>query len=197
MKEFTEAGRISDYELTPDDTVIDCGGFEGNWALHMSERHNCHVLVFEPVPEFYRGLVAKLAPWPKVRTFNIGLGAETRTDKFRIKGDMTGIMSVGTIEVPVIIRDVAAVFDELNQITPKEVAVMKINCEGSEYQIFERMIQEHLLPRVRNFQVQWHSVVPDYSARRHLIEAFLSSTHEETWPSPDFDNAWANWRRKT
>lgn len=74
-----------------------------------------------------------------------------------------------------------------------EIALMKINIEGGEYELLEHMLDTGLVSRVCNFQVQFHDFVPDAYPRMLAIQERLRATHELTYYFPFI---WENWKRK-
>ena len=74
-----------------------------------------------------------------------------------------------------------------------EVAVMKVNIEGGEYVLLERVLDAFLIERFRNVQVQFHNFETDSVERRDGIRERLSRTHEESWCYPW---VWESWVRK-
>lgn len=193
---FTEHLRYV-YDLTPDSLVIDCGGFEGNFANLICEKYACAVIVFEPVPIFCRQVEATLKKWPKVIVFNLGIGGRSRMTPFEVKGSMTGIASIGRERVVVNIRDIIEVLEEFGEkFNTNSVDLLKLNIEGAEYETLERLLSAGAQTRFKNIQVQFHSVVPDSRVRRAAIMERMEKTHDITWEDPQFDIGWINWRLK-
>ena len=54
---------------------------------------------------------------------------------------------------------------------------MKINIEGCEFEVLERMLEAKMLSSVKNFQIQFHDIAPDSRARMEKIQKTLSETH--------------------
>ena len=74
-----------------------------------------------------------------------------------------------------------------------EVALMKINIEGSEYPLLEHIIDTGLIKQIRELQIQFHDFVPDAQSRMQEIQNRLSETHSPTW---QYHYIWENWKRK-
>jgi hypothetical protein len=69
---------------------------------------------------------------------------------------------------------------------------MKINIEGAEFPLLDRMIKTGLLQNVDCFLIQFHEWHPGaYKKRRHIREA-LSRTHRLEW---DYYFIWEKWVR--
>ena len=87
-------------------------------------------------------------------------------------------------------EDISAFFRE-HQI--QHVDLMKINIEGGEYDVLERMIETGLVQDVRNIQVQFHDFVPQAKSRMNEIQDKLKSTHFLTY---QYEFVWENWERQ-
>lgn len=188
MKPFHESDRY-DYALTTDDIVLDCGGYEGKFAEEINRRYGCTVHVLEPIVHFYQRTVERLKDRHNVHVHNCGIGGESGPALFKIKGDMTGAWVGEGTEEWVNIRAV----DELwKLLSLDEVGLVKLNIEGSEFPVVERMIETGLINKVRNLQVQFHAVVPDAEARFRALQDKLAQTHGLTF---DAQWIWQNWKR--
>lgn len=183
MENFREEMRY-EYNLNPDSVVIDCGGYEGRWAAGIHERYGCTVHVLEPVRKFYEQIWVRLRDYPKILIWRFGVGAEYGDAEFSIKGDMTGKYANNPDKETVEIVSVDKLFD-LEGEQPEMIDVLKLNIEGSEFDVVEKLIETGLINRVRNLQVQWHDVVPNAQARYNGLQKELARTHRLT-----FDHGW-------
>lgn len=86
--------------------------------------------------------------------------------------------------------DIAEVFSR-NNLT--EVGCLKINIEGGEYALLERMIDVRLTARVRGLLIQFHSFVEGAGRLHSSIQVSLAATHNLTW---NFPFIWEYWVRK-
>jgi len=190
MKDFTESDRY-DYPLTPDSVVIDLGAHVGNWSNIICEKYDCHVLAFEPIHEFAEQAITKLAKYPKVRVFTLGVGRSNRTEIWAKKGDMTGATSDGDQKERVNIRSIVEVLEEfgVGVLFPR-VGCLKINTEGSEYEILECLLDNDLTGYFANIQCQPHACIPHAQERWDAIRERMKATHRITWDAPW---CWTNW----
>jgi hypothetical protein len=53
----------------------------------------------------------------------------------------------------------------------------KVNIEGGEYELLERLIDTGLIGRIENLQIQLHDVAPDSARRMKRNHAGLKNTH--------------------
>lgn len=199
IQEFHEGLRYQ-LPLTPQSVVLDIGVYEGNFSKTLSEKYHCQIIAFEPVAEFYRIAKKNLEGHPNVRLFNLGVGGSTRKETFFVKGNMTGAFADGPPE-EVEIRDVVEVLEEFGRIRAPEINIqlhpwfdaVKINAEGHEFEILERLLDERLAARINHLSVQPHACVPDCEARWQRIMDRMTETHTLAYNSPW---VWVGWDRK-
>lgn len=73
-----------------------------------------------------------------------------------------------------------------------EISLMKVNIEGGEYQLLEKMLSSDLVKNIEYIQIQFHDFVPDAKERRDAIRHSLSKTHVCEWC---YEFVWESWRR--
>jgi FkbM family methyltransferase len=194
---FKEAGpqRLLDHELTPQSLVLDVGAYTGEWSREIYQRYEPRILAFEPMPQFYMAMKAAFADQPKVSVYNFGLSDSDR----KVSMDLCGMgssefsSSRGLHAAEVTIRDVLAVFQEL-QI--EAVDVLKINIEGGEFPLLERMLECNLLSRCNKIMVQFHKyVLPTRRAIdwRERLVCEIEKTHAPIFKYPF---VWEGWNRR-
>ena len=178
-----------DYPLTNTSTVLDVGGYEGQWASDIFKKYGCAIAVFEPWPAFAQQIKARFHNIPAVTVYPFGLGASSRTERLYGHGDSTSVFqrSRRAESRPLPIRALDEVWQELEL---DSVGLMKINIEGGEYELLDALIETGLVTRVRDVQVQFHRVIPDAKRRRRSLQDRLSATHRLTYSIPF---VWENW----
>ena len=72
----------------------------------------------------------------------------------------------------------------------KRIDLMKVNIEGGEYDLLERLIQTDLIRIITNLQVQFHEISSDSRARMERIQDRLRKTHSPTY---QYTFIWENW----
>jgi hypothetical protein len=90
----------------------------------------------------------------------------------------------------ILLKDVSA-FINSNEIG--EIDLMKINIEGGEYDLLDRIVNTGVVKQIKNIQVQFHDFVPNAEKRMPNIQEKLSLTHELTY---QYLFVWENWKRK-
>jgi len=73
-----------------------------------------------------------------------------------------------------------------------EIDVLKINIEGGEYDLIDRLDQAGWLPRIRIVLVQFHEWHPKAYRRRRTNRRALQRHHREVWGYPW---VWEQWQR--
>jgi len=182
------------YPLDNRSLVVDLGVYEGKFTREIRQRYGCAVLGFEPVREFWSKL-ADLHADPCVSIRNCAIGAEDGTAKIAVRNDSSSLYLEGECVEPVQVVGVAKLFATLTSIGHWAVDLMKINVEGAEYDILDRMIELDLVRRVRFLQIQFHTYgagAEGAQVRRDRIRESLRQTHTLEW---DFPFVWESWRR--
>lgn len=178
-----------DYGLGSDSVVLDLGGYEGQWAHDLFSRHQCRIHVFEPVSSFIAQIEQRFRENDKVCVYPYGLGGSSREETIHLSAD--GSSCFGASELTEAIR-IVDVQEWLNEHHPGRISLMKINIEGGEYELLERMIETGSCSAVDNFQIQFHNIGTDSRTRMEKIQEELSKTHHLTY---QYDFVWENWER--
>jgi FkbM family methyltransferase len=173
--------------LTADSVVIDGGGYMGDWTAALLNQCDPHVTIYEPVPTFYRKLAVRFAEKPKVVIRPLGMAGRCETRRFGLASDATGMFAaMSTDNVQVRMMDVAREFDRFERID-----LLKLNIEGGEYEVLERLLDTGSIRKVVELRVQFHLSVPDATERYRKIRRRLKRTHRLIWRYPFVWEEWA------
>lgn len=180
-----------DYDLSEDSIVFDLGGYVGDFAASIYEKFGCDIYLFEPAPAFFEQCEERFRDNPKIRCFNFGLS--DRDGQFLLSDDDDGSSLSAERNhkggVLVQVRRLATVVDELGI---DQIDLLKVNIEGSEYQLLPHLFEDALVEKIIHLQVQFHGFVDHAAQKRELIEQKLRQTHNRTWCYPF---VWENWTR--
>lgn len=164
--EWVEKGlekRRYEYDLKPEDYVIDIGSYKREWADEIEKRYGCK-------PECFEALDNRAA-WIEDGVVMMG-GAYYYTSVY---GD--GKQQFKCVDIAPYLN--------------REVALMKINIEGGEYLLLNYIMKKGLHLNIKNIQVQFHMVEGVEWERWYKdISTELSKTHKLTWRYPF---VWENW----
>jgi FkbM family methyltransferase len=176
--------------IDADSTVVDAGAFVGEWTEEISRRYAPRVVAFEPAPMYWRVLQERVGSSPGVTCRQCALGRTDGTAVLSLDGPGSTLRpsdgSGPTVEVEV--RDVAAVLDELDV---ERVDLLKLNIEGGEFDVLERLIETGWVERIDDLLIQFHEGHRAAHRRRRRIRQVLTRSHVEVW---DFPWVWERWR---
>lgn len=180
------------YDLNDQSIVLDLGGYEGQWASDLFARYQCPIFIFEPVAAFANRIRNRFAKNEKIQVHQYGLGGVSRSEEISIAGDGSSVFGKSRNKETIEIVDISG-WIENNLNTDQSIDLMKINVEGGEYELLDRLIETHLVDRIKNIQVQFHQVMPDSAARMERIQSQLMKTHKPTY---QYTFVWENWKQK-
>lgn len=166
-----------EYDLKPDDVVIDLGAYRGEWSEEIFRRYKCKIILVEPGP-WIAGCHAGLV---------INKAASTYNGKQKFGGAYYYASSHEEGETEYECIDINPVIRQ-----EKEIALLKMNVEGAEYDLLEHIYKAGLMPRIRDLQVQFHLIEGEDSRMRYeVLSELMMETHSLTWQYPF---CWENWR---
>lgn len=182
---------LYDLPVTTGSLVIDAGGYEGEWSAGMISRYGCRSKVFEPVPEFFEHCQTYFKNNTLVQIHKAALGGSDRKTTFNLLDDGTseyrGDNNAQHIESDVI--DIARIFAEAGT----RFACFKLNIEGGEYEVLERMLETNNVALCDSLLIQFHRQPEGHEARYKNIVAALHKTHNQSWC---YEMVWEKWVRK-
>ena len=195
LKEWRQSGGDSihrvNYDLSKDSLVFDIGGFKGEWSHTISKKYNCDIYIFEPVKTFFDQIKNKFKDNKKIKVYNLGLYSETKEEFISVAGDSSSHVNQksGNSE-KIQLQNVVEFLKEKNV---SYVDLAKINIEGAEYDLINKLIDNNVITVFNNLQVQFHNFIPDATSKLLDIRSKLEKTHELTYC---YDFVWENWKLK-
>ena len=179
-----------DYPLDSNSIVFDLGGYKGQWAKSIYDKYKCRVHIFEPVGKHYKDITGLFKDNPLVSVYNFGLLDENATMEICLDNDGSSLYGNSSDKERVAVKDVN---DFVHDAGVLKIDLMKINIEGSEYRLLNRMIACNVIQRIVDLQVQFHRCIESHEEERLCIRSKLAATHYLTY---DFPFLWENWKRK-
>lgn len=160
---------VEDQDLNKTDVVIDVGANIGLFTLFAS-KHASRVYSFEPCPEYFRFLQENITnnQIENVHCYNEALaGRSGNRNLFRLPGSKTGdslfASTAPTSTNPLRVRcSTLAEVIERNGIS--RVDFLKLDCEGSEYEILFGTRPEYL-SRIEALAMEFHDHLTEYTHR--------------------------------
>ena len=141
---------------------------------------------------FYKICVERFKNKEKIVCFNYGLSDSENEFLLSNEKEASSISkkTKDTIGETVKIHKFSKVFQKL-QIN--RIDLLKVNIEGSEYNLMPHIIEEKLIEKINNIQIQFHIFVSDAKNKRDEIIKSLGKTHKEDWC---YYFVWENWSLK-
>ena len=198
---FTDNGDYThniNYELNENSVVIDLGGYYGLWVDEILKKNNPkvpHIILVEPVPEFYNHLIKKYENYEKIKVMNVGVSTDKyETDKTlyvsndgsstNFNTNVKSSIQIKTLPIDKILSD-----NNINQ-----VDLLQINIEGDEYGLMEYMIESDIIDKIKNVQIQFHLGIKNEVERRDNIQKNLISKGFKN--KFDYPFVWESWEKQ-
>jgi len=179
------------YDLPSGANILDVGGYAGDFAARFVELCNANVTVFEPVSKFAAQIEERFASDPRVRVHVAGLSDKDEVVEFDLDADASGAFgSSGGQRVQVALWDAERF---LSQCGTDEWHLAKLNIEGGEYALLNRLIETGRIASVKHIQVQFHLHVPGARQQYRDLAKRLRRTHKLQWRYPF---VWESWVRR-
>lgn len=179
-----------EYDLNENSLVFDLGGYEGQWASAIFCKYACTIHIFEPYNPFAENIQKRFQRNSKIHVHRFGLAQNSHSSKLSISADASSVFKRGENVVTV---EMIKASDFINDNRIEKIDLMKINIEGGEYDLLDHLIENGIVVKTDNIQVQFHDFVENAESRMRSIQSRLSNTHYLTY---QFEFVWENWARK-
>jgi FkbM family methyltransferase len=169
--------------------IIDAGGYQGDWTAGMISRYGCKSIIYEPVPEYCDHCKTYFRNNTMVQVNKAALGGSNRTTVFNLLDNGTSEYKIGnnTQNIEAAVIDVAGIFEKtLNA----RIACFKLNIEGGEYEVLERMLETDNATHCDSLIIQFHRQPEGYEKRYKNIVDALRRTHTQSWC---YEMVWEKW----
>ena len=178
-----------DCGLDENSVVFDVGGYEGQWASDIYSKFNSKIYVFEPVQNFADNIEKRFSKNNKIVINKFGLSDKTEMSQISLKDDSSSTINKkadDTTEIKLV--DIID-FTKQNNIT--NIDLIKINIEGGEYALLNRLIGSGYIKNVKYILVQFHNFYPNAKTEMEKIRKELEKTHS---PIYQFEFIWELWK---
>tara|TARA_B100000029_G_scaffold17184_1_gene17617 strand:- start:2622 stop:3398 length:777 start_codon:yes stop_codon:yes gene_type:complete len=148
---------IENYNIEDSDTIIDIGSHIGTFSLLVSQFCNKgKIFCYEPMPDNFQYLLSnlKLNQVKNIFPFNLAVSSDSSKLDMFFNTDQSGhsIFSNNNKKITVDSISLKQIFDD-NDI--KKCKLLKLDCEGSEYQIIENFPTDYF-NRIENIAMEYH-----------------------------------------
>jgi len=181
-----------EYNLYEDSIVFDVGGYVGDFAEKISKKFGCKIYLFEPSQFFYKKCLERFKDNKNILCFNYGIG--NLNGDFILSNDNEASSTKRKISdkegEKIKIKKISDIIEEQKV---NKIDLMKINIEGGEYDLLFFLINENLISKINNIQIQFHNFIPNAIKKREEITNLLKNTHKNDW---SYYFVWENWSLK-
>jgi|LakMenEpi03Aug12_release.lakeMendotaPanAssembly.Ray.scaffolds.fasta_scaffold157549_2 FkbM family methyltransferase len=184
---------LLDNRLNNSSIVFDLGGYDGNLALKIFIKFNCNIFIFEAYKPYYENIKNKFLNNNKIKIFNYAVSNKNGKDNFIISNDGSFLQNTCKLtnnSNNTVIVETKSFFEIYNESGINTIDLLKINVEGSEYDILENIFEHNLTKKIKIFHIQFHSTVFDYENKIKNIRKILSKTHKQDW---NYNMVWECW----
>lgn len=171
---------VLDFDLNSESTVVDFGGYLGDWSSLISAVYNPNLYIIEPVEAFCAHLQTRFASSKKVHILPFAVGESYSVSEIAIAGDATSLFGKGDL-VGISLKPFEVLIDE---ITDTKIDLASINIEGGEYELLELLIREGYITMFRTLLIQFHDVNEQSAIKRADIEKRLLHSHDLIFDYP-------------
>ena len=177
---------LYDLPVKSGEYILDGGGYMGEWTFRMVALYGCRSVIFEPVPRFFDHCCRLFSQNSLVSVESAALGQSDTTGSMDLSADGSSLHGAGRGEIQVKVVDAAAAVDDIQG----AVACLKLNIEGGEYDVLERLVDTGAISKCRSLLVQFHRQPEDWKPRYAALQSKLATTHKVEWK---YEMVWERW----
>lgn len=185
-----ETYRLDYPSLNPNSIVVDLGGYKGEWSRDIYAKYSSNIFIFEPIPDYAEALNKFFQKNSKVTVLNKCVCLASGSVQMAIAENSSSTFKGTGNLVDVEAYKMSDFFTEFNVDC---IDLLKINVEGSEYEIIEDLFVSNKMQLVKKFQIQFHDFVVDADKKIERARELLSVSHQQDW---NFEFVWEGWTLK-
>jgi len=157
---------IENVKLTPNDILVDVGANVGMFSIYVHKKFGCKIIAFEPIPEnienFKRNILLNNLDPENFEIHNLAITGR-KNDKVSI-----GIQSWNSGGCSIFYKNpgtsVEIVTDTLHNYVNKNCKFLKLDCEGSEYDIIPSILD--IINTFDYIGIEYHDIGEKYDANK-------------------------------
>ena len=178
----------SKLKLNSDSFVIDGGGYQGEFIDNILINFGCKIDSYEPLKKEYENLKKKYFYNDRVKVFNLAIFSDSKELYLNKEGISSYIVNdnIGKDIVKIKAEDITKIINKKTK-----VDLLKLNVEGAEYEILNRVIETNNLNKFGSFLIQYHrSVENSNELRKKIRQKLVKENYQEVF---NYDFVWEYW----
>ncbi len=177
-------------DLNSQSVVIDGGGYEGEFIDNVLINFGSEVESYEPLEREFKNLNKKYINNDKVKIYNYAIFSKSADLYLNQEGISSYIVKdkhgKDTIKINAI--DIVEIINK-----KKKIDLLKLNVEGAEYDILNRIIESNNLSNIKSFLIQYHkSIKNSVELRTEIRSEFKKNNFIEVF---NYDFVWEYWKK--
>ena len=170
--------------------ILDVGGFKGDWSSEIFSRYGSKIHIFEPVKQNINYIENRFKNNKNIFIHSFGLGNKNAAIQISLDGVSSSVYRKTKESEKIQIVDIVSWLEE-NKIG--YIDLIKLNVEGAEYDIIERLIDRNWIEKINCFLIQFHDINDTSSNRMKKIKEFISLTHNQKF---EYEFVWEKWEKR-
>lgn len=172
-------------DINENSLVMDLGFYRGEF----SKKFSCKVLAYEGSPSIYNEYGGNAQSNTILKPY--GLSSSDKTVLISKNRDSSSAFNVNKNNAEDM--KLVDVVQEFTDESIEKVDFMKINIEGGEYELLDRMIESGIITKVNRMMIQFHKE-HEREITRDMITKRLEETHNRYI---NVDYVWEGWKLKS
>jgi FkbM family methyltransferase len=149
-----------DCKVMPNDIVFDVGGNIGLFSYYSICKNARKVYYFEPSNKMFEIATSNLNSFDNIVFENVAVSDSTGTTDFFYNSEFPGLSTMDSLNSGVANRtqcNSVNIMDYLLKNGIENIDYLKLDCEGSEYQIFEALSFDYLSNHIHKIAIEYHN----------------------------------------
>jgi FkbM family methyltransferase len=185
--------RIDFAGINEDSIVYDLGGWRGDWASDIYAKYKAKINIFEAVPEYADHIIERFKKNSDIKTYKYGLGCINEKISIYIGKEGSSVFKNNNTSSAAKKIEIIDINQHFREFDITSISLIKINIEGGEYDLMDRILEKNLQNKIDRFFIQFHDFVDNADSRRKSIQSKLSITHDLIF---DYPFVWEYWVKK-
>ena len=176
--------------LNKNDLFLDVGSFQGKVISEINSIYNCEIIGLEPELNNFKYLNEKFKNFKNIRLYNFGLSNFSGFANMSTDYGLASLSLSKNNENSSIRVEIKNVIDFINNLNLKNISVLKLNVEGSEYEILNELIESGFIKNIKILFVQFHMIDHLSKSKRIDLIQKLRKTHSKEF---SYYFVWEKW----